>query len=98
MDAIAATATGIRIRVQVQPRAGNDEVVGVHGEAVKIRVAAPPVDGAANEALVRFLAEQLGVPRRAVRIASGGSGRRKVVEVEGVGAEEAARVLLEGRP
>jgi uncharacterized protein (TIGR00251 family) len=94
MDAIAATGSGIRIRIQVQPRGSRSEVVGLLGEALKVRVAAPPVDGAANEALVRFLAELLGVPRHAVRIASGGSSRRKVVEVEGVGVEEAARVLL----
>lgn len=67
-------------------------MVGRHGDAIKIRLAAPPVDGAANEELVRFLAERLGVPRTAVRIVAGETGRRKRVAVVGVG--EAAMRLL----
>ena len=56
----------------------------MHGGALKVRLGAPPVDGAANEALVRLLAEELGVPRRAVRIVSGGSSRNKMVQVDGI--------------
>jgi uncharacterized protein (TIGR00251 family) len=73
----------------VQPRAAASEVSGVHGDALKVRLSAPPVDGAANEALVDLLAERLGVPRRAVRIVSGATARTKTVEVDGV---DAARV------
>ncbi len=83
-----------QIAVHVQPRARTTEVAGRHGDAVKIRLAAPPVDGAANEELVRFLAERLGVPRAAVRIAHGLSGRRKTVVVEGRTADEVTHALL----
>ena len=56
----------------------------MHGDALKVRLGAPPVDGAANEALIALLAEELGVPRRAVRIVSGASSRSKLVHVEGI--------------
>ena len=82
-----------RLRVHVQPRAKRSEVAGRHGDAVKVRLAAPPVDGAANEALVRFLAEALDLPRRAVRIVSGLSARQKVVEVDGLSAADLERRL-----
>jgi len=70
--------------------------VGRHGGGIKVRVAAPPVDGAANDELVRFLAERLGVPRAAVRLVAGAAARRKTVTVEGVAAAEAERRLLAG--
>jgi uncharacterized protein (TIGR00251 family) len=76
----------VRFAVRVQPRASRTGVEGVHGDALKVRVNAPPVDGAANEAVVEVLAEALGVPRRAVRIVAGESSRSKVVEVAGIGA------------
>jgi len=82
-----------RLRVHVQPRAKRSEVAGRHGDAVKVRLAAPPVDGAANEELVRFLAEALDLPRRAVRIVSGLSARQKVVEVDGLSAADLERRL-----
>lgn len=93
MPPIAATATGIRLTVQVQPRASRNELAGRHGDALKVRLQAPPVDGAANEALVRFLAERLGVPRAAVRIAAGPASRRKAVLIDGINPEEAGRRL-----
>jgi uncharacterized protein len=74
----------IRLTILVQPRASRTEIVGPYGAAIKIRIAAPPVDGAANEELIRFLAKTLGVPKSAVTIVSGERGRRKVVSVEGV--------------
>lgn len=90
---IEATASGIRVRLHIQPRASRTEVAGRHGDALKLRVAAPPVDGAANAAIVRFLAEQLQVPRSAVRLEAGAAGRAKVVRVEGVGVADATRRL-----
>ncbi|HEX6616173.1 MAG TPA: DUF167 family protein [Gemmatimonadales bacterium] len=90
---IEGTADGIRLRVRVQPRASRTELAGRHGDALKVRLTAPPVEGAANEALLRFLAERLGVSRSAVRLASGASARAKVIAVEGVSAE-AARTRL----
>ena len=76
----------MRFGVHVQPRASRTEVAGVHGAALKVRLHAPPVDGAANEELVKFLARSLGVARRAVRIVAGQTSRSKVVEIEGVSA------------
>ena len=82
----------VRFAVRVQPRASRSEIVGVHGDAMKIRLSAPPVDGAANEALVELLAGALGVTKRAVRIVAGASGRGKVVEVDGVRAGDVQRL------
>ena len=79
--------------LHVQPRASRTELACRHGDALKVRIAAPPVDGAANAELVRFLAELLGVARSAVEIVSGESGRRKVVTVRGVGVNAARQVL-----
>lgn len=83
---------GVRFRVRVQPRASQTEVAGTYQGALKVRLQAPPVDGAANEALVEFLANSLGVPRRMVRIVSGGSSRAKVVEVTGIDAAAVLRL------
>lgn len=87
-----------RLTLHVQPRAARTEIQGPHGDAIKLRVAAPPVDGAANAEIERFLAERLGVPRRAVKLARGAAGRRKLVEVEGLTTAEAVRLLLGSVP
>jgi len=84
--------------VHVQPRASRTELAGRHGDALKIRLAAPPVDGAANEALVRFLAERLEVSRSAVRLEAGATGRAKLVRVTGVTLEAALQRLELGFP
>jgi uncharacterized protein len=76
--------TSLRISVYVQPRASTTGVVGLHGDAWKIRVTAPPVDNAANAALIDFIASKLGRPKKSIRIVSGSTGRRKVVEIDGV--------------
>jgi uncharacterized protein (TIGR00251 family) len=82
----------VRLTVHVQPRASRSEIVGLHGAALKVRLQAPPVDGAANAALVALLADRLGVPRRAVRIVAGATSRSKTVEIEGT-TEAAVRAL-----
>ena len=82
------------ITIHVVPRARRTEVAGNHGDAVRIRVAAPPVDGAANEELVRFLAERLGVARAAVQLKAGAGAKRKIVEVAGRSSDEVRRLLL----
>lgn len=84
--------------VHVAPRARTSAVAGRHGDAIRIKIAAPPVDGAANAELVRFLAERLGVPRAAVTIRAGAGGRRKTIEVAGVPTEAAVRALLRDVP
>ena len=70
-----------RFEVRVQPRASRTEIAGMQNGVLRIRLQAPPVEGAANEALVAFLADQLDVPKRLVRIVSGFGSRNKVVEV-----------------
>jgi uncharacterized protein (TIGR00251 family) len=86
-------ADSSRINVYVQPRASKTVVAGMHDGCVKIRLAAPPVDGAANAALVEFVAEQLGIAKSRVRITAGMTSRRKTVEVDGVTAEQIAGAL-----
>ncbi|MBI4673875.1 MAG: YggU family protein [Chloroflexi bacterium] len=84
---------GITFSVKVIPRAKRDEIVGVEGEAVKIRLNAPPVEGRANEALIKFLAQVLGVARAQVEIVRGDTSRRKVVRVRGVGLAKIKELL-----
>jgi uncharacterized protein (TIGR00251 family) len=87
---------GAIFRVRVLPRSRRDEVVGLHGEALKIRLMAPPVEGKANRALQEFLAGRLGVSRSAVEILSGHASRQKRVRVAGVSAA-AIRALLNAK-
>jgi uncharacterized protein len=77
-----------RLTVKVHPRARRTALTGRLGDAWKLDLAAPPVDGKANEECVRFFAELAGVPRSRVRIVQGAASRMKVVEIEGVGEEE----------
>lgn len=82
-----------RLRVYVQPRASRTELAGRHGTDLRIRLAAPPVDNAANDALVEFLAGRLSLPRRAVRIVAGQSSRHKTLEIDGLTEGEIAARL-----
>ena len=72
-------ANGVVLTVHLQPNASRTECAGFHGEALKVRIAAPPVDGAANAALVRFLADRMSLSSRDVTILSGTSSRSKRV-------------------
>ncbi len=81
------TKAGVVLTVHIQPKASTTECVGLYGDAIKIRVAAPPVDGAANDELIRFLARQLSTPVTSVQIQSGASGRHKRVFVKGATAQ-----------
>ena len=95
MAAVGSLPTSALLIIHVVPRARRSEVAGRHGDALKIRIAAPPVDGAANAELVRFLAERLDVPRGAVTVVSGTSGRRKTVAIQGITTAAAEQTLLE---
>lgn len=88
---------GVRFRVRVQPRASRTGVAGEHGGALRIRLGSPPVEGAANAELVRFLAKCLGVARSDVRIRRGARSRDKLIEVAGVEAGR-VRALLRATP
>ena len=85
--------SGAVLTVYVQPNADRTELAGMHGDALKVRVASPPVDGAANAALCLFLSEICGVSKRAVVIQSGRHGRRKRVVVKGVTSRRLAQLL-----
>ena len=80
-------AGGVRLAVQIQPNARKTEVVGEQGDALKLKLQAAPIEGKANEALVRYLAEVLAVPRSRVSIAHGLTNKRKLIDVEGVTPE-----------
>lgn len=78
---------GVILTVHVQPNASKTECVGVHGDALKIRLAARPVEGAANDELIRFVAECCAISRARVHIQAGAEARRKRLRVEGVSAQ-----------
>jgi uncharacterized protein (TIGR00251 family) len=83
----------VRLEVYVQPRASKTELAGKHDGVIKIRIAAPAVQNAANRAVVEFIAQQLGIAKRGVSVVSGGASRRKVLEIEGATAEVIAKRL-----
>jgi uncharacterized protein (TIGR00251 family) len=83
----------VRISVYVQPRASKTAIAGMHDGAIKIRLAAPPVDGAANAALIEFIAGKVGIARSRVRLVSGASARRKIIEIDGVDEASIAAAL-----
>jgi hypothetical protein len=88
-------ADGVTLQVLVQPRASRTKLVGAHDGRLKVALAAPPVDGEANAALVEFLAKLTGLPRRSLEITAGQTGRRKTVLLRGaslVGVSQALQV------
>ena len=86
----------VRLEVYIQPRASKTELAGLHAGMVKIRIAAPAVENAANRALIDFIARHLGIPKRCVRIVSGDAHRRKILEIDGVEASRIAVALGTG--
>jgi len=92
-DFMAAPST--RLRVRVSPRARSNAVVGRHGAGWKVRVTAAPEEGKANDAVLRLLAERLGLPGRNLTLVSGPSRRDKIVKIDGIDAAEAERRLGE---
>ena len=84
---------GVYISCHVQPGASKSGVSGLHGDSVKIKLHAPPVDGKANSELVKFIAESLSVSKSSVEIKSGQSSRKKVLFVSGVTADAARKLL-----
>jgi len=83
--------------IRIQPRASKNEVIQMEGGGIKIRLTAPPVDGAANEALVKFLSDRLDIPKSQIEIVSGHTSKNKIVRIEGISQEESERVLNKTR-
>jgi uncharacterized protein len=94
---ITATKDGAVLTLHIQPGAKKTEIVGLHGEALKIRLASPPVDGKANAALLEFLAKKVGAGRTALELVSGQTSRSKRVRVAGFAAEEVRAALLQAK-
>ncbi|HLF28641.1 MAG TPA: DUF167 domain-containing protein [Anaerolineae bacterium] len=92
---IAESGGGVTFAVRVIPRSSRNELAGLHGEALKVKLTAPPVEGAANTALIEFLAKRLDARKSAVSILSGEKSRTKTVRVEGITPERLKQLLLE---
>jgi uncharacterized protein (TIGR00251 family) len=84
---------GVTLTVRVIPRASRSEIVGEYGGALKIKLASPPVDGAANEELVKLLAKAFAVPKNSVEIVSGHTSKTKTVRIAGVSAQQITAIL-----
>ncbi len=93
MASIQDTPAGATFAVKIHPRARKNAITGELGDAFKLSLTAPPVEGRANEACIEFLANLLKVPRSSVTIASGQTSRRKVIRVGGISAEEVHKRL-----
>jgi uncharacterized protein (TIGR00251 family) len=90
---VTAVSGGSHLAVRAQPRASRSEVVGVHGDRLKVRLAAPPVEGAANEELCRVVAKALKLPPSRIELVQGRSSRNKILRIQGVSPEEVLRLL-----
>ena len=84
---------GVVLKVQVQTRASRDEVVGPHGDSLKVRITAAPVAGAANKHLLKFLAKRLKIPQSQLSLKSGATSQAKSIAIEGISAEEVRQRL-----
>jgi len=93
MPLIRETANGVTFAVKVQPRAKKNAITGEFGDALKVSLTAPPIDGRANEACIEFLAKLLKVPSSSVTIASGQTSRNKMIRVAGLTAEDVRKRL-----
>jgi uncharacterized protein (TIGR00251 family) len=90
---LTATATGSELRVRVVPRASRNAILGPHDGATRLALTAPPVEGAANAALLTYLADLLCLPKRNVTLISGQSSRSKLVRIEGITIDKALAIL-----
>jgi len=88
MEWIRETTKGVLLPVRAVPRASKNEIQGVHGDALKVRLQAPPVEGKANQALIRFLSDALDISRSQISVASGETGRNKTVLITGLSKTE----------
>ena len=95
MIKLTDTASGVTFSIKLHPRAKKNAITGEVGEALKVSLTAPPVDGKANEACIEFFAKLLNVPRSSVTIAAGQTSRNKVIRVAGLTAEQVRERLSE---
>jgi uncharacterized protein len=91
---VRETADGVYLSVKLQPRASRNQIQGIHGNELKIAVTAPPVDSAANAALIEFLAEQLQLSRSSIQLVRGQTSRHKTIFLAGARAEQVTAKLV----
>ena len=97
MFPVNETADGATFAVKVHPRARRNAITGTLGDAIKLAVTAPPVEGKANQAVIEFFAEFFAIPRSSVSIASGETSRNKVVRVSGISIQRVRELLAAAR-
>lgn len=95
MSWLRADAQGVTLTLHIQPGAKHTAVAGMHGEALKIRLHAPPVDGQANAQLIAFLAQRLAVPKNAIALLAGAASRAKRLHITGVSEAQVRQALTE---
>ena len=88
----------VRFKVRLTPRSKKDTIDGLHEDALKIRVKAPPVDGKANAALIKLLSRQLGVSKSSITVVTGHTSRTKIIRTEGISSKEFMARLRENNP
>ena len=93
MIGLREEADGVSFEVRVQPRSSKTEISGIQDGVLRVRLTSPPVDGAANRQCIELFARKMKIPKRAIRIASGASARRKRLKVLGLGIEEVKNLL-----
>ncbi|MCY3825449.1 MAG: DUF167 domain-containing protein [Nitrospinae bacterium] len=93
MIGLREEADGVSFEVRVQPRSSKTEISGIQDGILRVRLTSPPVDGAANRQCIELLSRKMKIPKRAIRIASGASARRKRLKVLGLGVEEMKNIL-----
>jgi uncharacterized protein (TIGR00251 family) len=93
--AIKQTKSGLSLDVIVQPKSSRNEIAGMHGDRLKIKLTAPPVDGKANAALIAFLAKKLGITRSRITILRGETGRKKTLLIHSLSEEDIHALLLD---
>ena len=93
MIGLREEADGVSFEVRVQPRSSKTEICGIQDGILRVRLTSPPVDGAANKQCIELLSRKMKIPKRAIRIASGASARRKRLKVLGLGVEEMKNIL-----
>lgn len=92
---IRETPSGVILKVRIQPRASSDEIVGLHGDTLKIRIAAPPVDSAANESLVKLLSKKLDIPKSQIQLIKGQTARNKNLLLSGLKTSELPEAFMD---
>ena len=93
MIPVSETENGVVVNIRVVPRASRCELAGVQGDALKIRITAPPVEGAANKECIKFLSDMLGVKKSQIKIISGHKSKNKKISILGISRKEIERVV-----